>query len=296
MLHRDGTRYSEGLIPQSVAAPSFPSFVEARVDEVIYTDDPRNSTFNNSYKEVQYNCTIIRGALDGQRIFNVRDTVESGGQYNKSAQVRSPTRKGKIEPPITEPGKTDGEFVLIALVNNNPYQARIIRGLPHPLSDAMDIKKAQGEVKSWEFNGVTFGINKDGALEIGFGGGPKDVNGAAANESASGSSIVMTKEGSVTLTDSKGQSVSLDSENQKVVISADQGMEIAAGTTMEIEISGTASIQASGTFQLKGATIMLQSGGIGAARIGDIAVGTGNQGAPVVSTIQTGSSTTLIGG
>jgi len=296
MLHRDGTKYSEGLLSQSASEPRYPSFVEARVDEILYTDDPRNSTHSSGNREIEYNCTIINGTLEGQRIFNVKDTAESGGQYNKSVRVRSPTRKGKIEPPITEPDKTDGEFVLIALVYNNPYKSRIIRGLPHPLSRAMDIEKDEGAVNTWEYNGVTFHIDKDGALEIGYGGGAKDVNGNAADENAAGSSIILNKEGGVVFTDSEGQILELDSENKKISIESSADTDMSVGKDWSVEINGNTSIQSNGILTLKGANVLIQSGGVGAARIGDMAIGIGNMGGPVVSTIHTGSITTLIGG
>jgi len=59
---------------------------------------------------------------------------------------------------------------------------------------------------------------------------------------------------------------------------------------VSIEASGNASIKAGGTAEIGGALVTLGGGGPGIARIGDLVIGTGNLGIPVVSTIVAGST------
>lgn len=296
MIHKDGTKFSEGLFPQSINSKKLPQFVEARIDEILYTDDKRNSTFNSDKREIEYNCTIVSGILEGLRLFNIKDTVEYGGKYNKSGQVRNALREGKIDPPITDPQKTDGDFVLIAIIDNNPYRSRIIRGIPHPQSKTLDIKKGDVSKTFFEYNGASFGIDKNGALTISFGGGPKDIEGNPENENAAGSKISIDSNGKITIKDGNGQIIEFDKENNSLKIEASQDIEIESGNELNLNISGSITIKGGGVLNLEGAIVQIGGGGNLAARVGDIAVGTGNEGAPVVSTIQTGSSTTLIGG
>ena len=297
MKSRDGTIYSDGLISNLGSLPDLPPFLEARIDEILYTDNPKNTTYNSDKKEIEYNCTVVTDVFGGLRIFNVKDTVESGGKYNKSGHVRQAMRSGNIDSPATDPEKTDGDFVLISFIEkNNPHRAKIIRGLPHPQGKALDIPSTEGGKKFFEYNGTCINIDKNGALTISFGGGPKDQEGQPADESAAGSAITIDQSGVIKIDDGEGQTIEFDKSTKSLKINSSQGIEMEAGAALSLDISGSITIKGGGTLNLDGAIVQIGGGGNLAARVGDIAVGTGNEGAPVVSTIQTGSSTTLIGG
>ena len=294
MLHNDGTKYSDGLIPQGASIPSLSGLVEARIDEILYTDNSKNSTRVKEYKEVEYNCTIVGGPLDGMRLFHVRDTVRYGGQYNKSGQVRSPVRKGKLEPPIDKPQKTDGDFVLIAIPDGNPYRARIIQGVPHPLGNALDITSKDGIQEIVEFNGMEIKTDKNGALTITNKGGPKDVNGIPTKPDAEGAEIKMDVDGAMSM--AKGtKKIELDKDGQV-------GLAGPNGATLDLKTGGACEmvnkqmdVQAKNALNIKSSLTKIGNGGVPSARIGDMVVGTGNQGAPVVSKIIQGSYISMVG-
>lgn len=296
MIQPDGSNISEGLISSRQQQKNFPSLVVARIDEILYTDSDKNTTFKGEYREIEYNCTIVGGLLEGTRIFNVKDTVQYGGKFNKSGQVRSAMTQGNTSPPIDFPQKTDGDYVLIALIDNNPYRARIISSMPHPQSNALDFKKDDSLNFFWEFNGVYFGVDSEGAFNITFGGGPKDKEGNPTNQEAAGSSITITKDGTISISDNEGQKIEIDRANKSInLISADKISTQASGN-WDISMGGNVKIQAGGVAELNGAIVQIGGSGNLAARVGDLVTGTDSQGGPVIASIQTGSSTTLIGG
>ena len=295
MLHNDGTKYSEGLIPQAeLGKTPFPNFVEARIDEILYTDDLENTTRNSPKREIQYNCTIVGGNLDGMRLFNVRDTVKQGGQFNASAQVRSAVRKGRLEPPITDPQDTDGDYVLVCLVGNNPYRSRIVQGLPHPKNNLMDIKKEDGIHEVMEYNGMQIATDKDGALTITNTGGPKNVDGQSTNENAAGACIKISADGAMSM-EKDGKKIELDKDGQILINGPDDTIfSLKDGGNSEIS-SNQMELKAKNAFNVKSTLTQIGNNGIPSARIGDICIGSGNHGAPVVSKIINGSYISMIG-
>ena len=294
MLHRDGSKISSGFCSQASQAPSFPAFLEARIDEIIYTDNERNTTRNSRQKQLEYNCTISGGPYDGVRLFHVKDTVRYGGKYNKSSQVRSPVKKGKLAPPIDKPEKTDGDFVLICLVDGNPNRARIIAGVAHPQGNALDITSEDGVQEVVEFNGMEIKTDKNGALTITNKGGPKDVNGEPTKPDADGATITMGQDGDMSM--AKG--------NKKIELDKDGQVALAGpnGATLDLKTGGACemvnkqmNLEAKNALNIKSTLTKIGNGGLPSARIGDMCIGSGNHGAPVISKIVNGSYISMIG-
>jgi hypothetical protein len=73
-------------------------------------------------------------------------------------------------------------------------------------------------------------------------------------------------------------------------ITVDSTLDINASGATNIKSDGPITIEASAVLQLNGTQIIIGGGGPPVARLGDTAIGTGNLGAPVVSTIIQGSS------
>jgi len=264
---------------------------KARVDEVLYVDDVRNSTYGTNNPQVQYVCTVLSGSDSGKRIFNVIAATFLGGAFNCSELIHQPMVgddfSGREE---KSPAKTRGEIVLIVKLNGSPQAAVIIGSLRHPLSKT-STTKADGQRFYWEYNGFTFSIDNEGALTATFGGGPKNSDGQPADEDAAGSKIVFSKNGGIELVDKNGNGVTIDAENKKVeLVGGTGGVDINSGGNWNIQVSGNASIQADGNVEIDGTMVALGGGGVGVARIGSVVMGTDGEGRPITAWVDTGGS------
>lgn len=283
--------------------------IKARVDEVIYPDDERNSTYKSAEKRIEYTCTIIGGPEDGKKIFNVIDGENGGSQFNSGLQVRTPTTNSETKKSkkkeADSPRKTNGEIVRIQMMYGNGDSPIITGNMQSPLQGKIP-KKEDGIFFQREFNGVVFTVDKDGAFSVSFTGGPKDKDGKSANEEAAGSAFSIDKNGNMSFVNGEGQSFKLDRENKTITMGSD-GNSIEINTSSgnvtlgnkgstSIESKGSTTIKSSGGATFSGSTTQIQNGGMPAARMGDQCFGIGNKGRPVISRVIQGSGSCLIGG
>lgn len=274
---------------------------KARVDQVIYADDPRNTTRNSPNPQVQYICTVLGGSEAGRRIFNVRSVVPlgTGARFNASEVIQTPMLPGSPQDKqggkVTPPEKTTGSLVLIARMHGDEDSAVIINNLKHPQS-APPATKEDGQRFAWEFAGINVQITKDGAFSLSFGGGHKDKDGKPANQQVAGGTIQISKDGVVSLSDGQGQEISIDKTNKKVSLKSSQALTMDAGSDWTINVSGAAKIQAGGNLDISGAVTNIGGGGFQAARVNDIVMGQDSRGGQINAWIAVGSGTVLIGG
>ena len=173
------------------------AIVKARVDEVIYSDDERNSTRNSNNPQVEYSCTILGGNEAGKRLFNVKSVTPlgSGSFYNSGEIIHTAKLEGSPQDlegdRVNTPEKTTGSFVLVSRVHGYDQSPVIIANLKHPNSPST--KKEDGQRLKWEYGGVGVEITKDGAFNLTFGGGPKDFQGQPTDEASAGGAFKITK-------------------------------------------------------------------------------------------------------
>lgn len=307
MIYDDGHVSSHGLKFGEELKKTFPSrrfgMIKARIDEVIYPEDERNSTKNSAEKKIEYTCTILGGVEDGKKLFNVIDSG-GGAQYNNDFSVRTPTTNKKSE--TDSPTISNGEIVLIQYLYGHGDVPIITNNMRSPL-DTFVPTQADGIQFRKEFNGMIFTVDKNGAFNVTFGGGPKNREGQPENQQAAGSSFSIDQNGNMTFSNGADQTLSLNRENNTITIGKSSGNSIAINTSngnvdlgnqgsTNFNSSGSISLQGGGTATLSGAVAQIQSGGMPAARLGDQAFGIGNRGSPVISTIIQGSGSCLIGG
>ena len=267
----------------------------AKIDGVLYVDNIKNSTNNSDIKQVEYNCTIVMGPLTGRRVYNVRDTAPLGGKYNTAEIIRSADTQSNINDSPEKRGikKTNGSMVYLMFIDGQPSNPVIIGEAKSPTSSAAATTE-DGERAFFEFNGIQFNINKEGGLTISNTGGPKDAEGISSNSSAAGSSISIGTDGTMAM--SRGdQKVELDKDGQ-IAMTGPGGTEVNLKTGGATEMKGsTTDIDSTQAVNIKSAMTKIGNSGIPSARVGDICVGTGNQGAPVISKISNGSYITMVG-
>jgi hypothetical protein len=107
----------------------------------------------------------------------------------------------------------------------------------------------------------------------------------------------------ILIEDVNGNFIKLDFKENKITINStgssavntSENKDETVGGNFNLNISGNANITASGAAFIDGSAVLLGGGGPGVSRLGDRAVGTGNLGAPVTSTIIQGSPKVLSG-
>jgi hypothetical protein len=114
---------------------------------------------------------------------------------------------------INQPEKTTGAMVLISKLHGANEHPVIIGNLKHPKSQGAT--KEDGQRLKYEFMGMAFEVTKDGAFSMSFGGGPKDKDGKAADDTKAGGTFQISKDGVVKIADGDGQEISIDKTNKK---------------------------------------------------------------------------------
>lgn len=94
-------------------------------------------------------------------------------------------------------------------------------------------------------------------------------------------------------TDPKGNKILTDEDGKIEIISKSGAYYKIDGNNINVK-GGNVTVEGS-SVTIKNSTF-IAGGGASAARVGDIAIGTGNDGKPVISTIMTGSGSCFIGG
>lgn len=148
-----------------------------------------------------------------------------------------------VAPSINVQKLGDGSYVCILMLNGSSHGGLIIGGVQHHNSEADDPEL--GHHYTQQFNGVRQEIDKDGQLTFTFKGATDAVGELldGVDADASGSTITMTKDGSIQLfTAEEDQSIIIDHDNKKI--------DIVANEEWNVDCSGTTTITTSDTMEL----------------------------------------------
>ncbi len=175
------------------------------VIEVLYPEDKKNL----SKLFIEYTVVVTE---------KMPNEVTSVNTYNNCLAHNSfGAKNNKID--VTYQAATDketvGSRVLLLCVDgsSNGNSAIIMGGLNSVAPDKVH-SAADGQFFDFNFNGINFAIDKDGAMQLTF-NSFIDLKGKKANEKAAGTKVSISKEGQLTIADNEGQSFSLDRVNQK---------------------------------------------------------------------------------
>jgi hypothetical protein len=272
-----------------------------------FTDDNKNVTKGSTNQVVTYDCIVIGGPKDGIILDSVRDASSLGGQYNYSEQIWRPVSKVSFTPERgAQLEEQDGDIVYVSFLNGNKSFPVIIGGDKQALNEEVGATKQDGPRMLFQYNGIHVLIDKDGQLFFTRKAGeidselrefvPDEENDPKVKVSFEGDNVLLEDDG--------GNRILIDAENQKIFIETEaefeintQTLKMIADAEFSVETS-VANITASAvninasTTNISG-NVFMGGGGPGVARIGDRAVGTGNKGRPVVSTIISGSGNTF---
>lgn len=147
-------------------------------------------------------------------------------------------------PPSIETGKLgEGSYVCVLMLDGSSHGGLIIGGVQHSLGE--DDDPELGHHYTQQFNGVRQEIDKDGQLTFTFKGATDAVGELldGVDADASGSTITMTKDGSIKIfTAKEDQSIIIDHDNKKI--------DIVANEEWNVDCSGTTTITTSDTMEL----------------------------------------------
>lgn len=280
------------------------------VINVYFIDDEQNLTNGSLNQEVLYDCIVIGGKLNGHILTNVKDSRMLGGQYNYSEKVwRASSNKSFLpENGGKKIAEQDGDIVYVGFLDGNTNFPIILGGsLNNQDMSQTGAKKDKGPRLLFQYNGINVLIDKNGQLYVTRKQGEykSDLEAFVPTEKKPHSKVSF-EDKIIKIEDDNDNVVIIDSENQKITITSKKEIDLTsdiikmiANTKFSIETktvnitAETVSIDANTT--TTSGTTLLAGGGLGVARLGDRAVGSGNHGSPVVSTIIQASNKAFAG-
>lgn len=139
----------------------------------------------------------------------------------------------------------ESSHVLVLCKNGLTSEGIIVGFLPN--DDEVE-NKDLGHNLYHSFNGIETRINKDGELEVKYTGQTVDDQNQVKplDENIAGTFIKLTKEGNVVLSDAKGEVLTLDKANKKIIVEAREKEEKITEKDWKIEVKGNVQIHAAG--------------------------------------------------
>lgn len=196
--------------------PDSPSSLSKRTIEYNVAVQHKDYFLNTGYVRLYNNCILfnIFAGLADKFVFTLRADDNKGNAKD---------------------GLGMGSKVLLLCINAEQGQAVILGGV----RDAKDLEEEKQKAKELGhhlqmlFNGVEYLINKDGEFSLTYQGKTK-IDGKpedGVDSNAVGSFIKFTKDGNISLKTHEAQEeISLDHQNKKIILKADQGIKIGQAT------------------------------------------------------------------
>lgn len=250
-LYDDGSiaNTSLPLIPTSTDRRQRSEVVLARIDEVVFSDDVRNTSKNSTNKQTQYSVTILEGPEGGGRIFGVIDGKTKGDGTNFEERIRKPTTATFQGQNRAATDNTDGEYVLVTFLNKNPNAPVIIGSAANPKNSEHVAKKADGIRSLKIFNGVRDEIDKDGNYSKTVGSASLSIMSGGNCSFGDGTQSLAFNGGTTSLT------------SGSMAMSSSGGMSMDCGGGMNMAASG---------MNMNSSSIAMGGGGPPMSRLGDV--------------------------
>ena len=243
------------------------------VKGVVYPDDPKSI----SKKFIEYTVAVqYRRGADAGAAVEFRGCQVMNGIAGV-ADVMQLTLRPDLNPHQAKRAFGTGSKVLMLCVNGDSSRPIIIGGIRN-LEDRGD-SRADGHNLYFEFNGLSFAINKDGEATVQFKGptkwdGTLDTDKGASDDHGP-TKVQFLKNGNLVIsTKDQSQSITIDHENKKVAfafdsewsvnvngkssISIGEDLTVTAGTTIALSCKAGVSITSSGLSIGKATDAMLK--------------------------------------
>lgn len=210
--------------------------MSGEVKDIIYPEDTRSRS--KAFVEYEVNVQYRQGSGPGvSRLFT---TCFIGNLFGGTADKISYTLRKDTVKNREGDGVGVGSKVQLLCVNADLFNVVIIGGFRDPADPNQD-SLSQGHNLFFEFNGIRAVINDDGELTLTY-QGKTQVDGtldASADANADGSTLVFSKDGSITSTSPDGkQSIKIDHSAHTISIVADTELDITSSGNVVIKSTG----------------------------------------------------------
>lgn len=212
------------------------------VKAIIYPDDPKSvsGTF------IEYKVFVQQqdaGSPGVGMVYNNCLLVNTlAGVADK---VRYTLRAASAQQHDTNKLVGNGSKVLLLCINGATHNAIILGGVRTPVKNPAggDVPDSESDGHNYYFgfNGAQMTVNDDGELQFKFRGktNADDTLADGASPDAEGSTLLFSKDGSITTTSPDGkQSIKIDHANHKVKVVADQEMDLTSGGHVVVQSEG----------------------------------------------------------
>lgn len=194
------------------------------VQEIVQPSDPRSRSKKvreyRVFVQERGNGTGSTKMYEGCILMNLFGGFADKLEYTLRAEKNADTKSSTHKP--GEPGK--GSQVLILCINGEAHSGVIIGGLRVAAKDKDDPKGADGHHLNFEFNGVHFAIDKDGAMTLTV-KGATDALGATPNTKLP-STINVSKEGTITAATNKGKNSIVLEQSGKCTVTTESEVTV----------------------------------------------------------------------
>lgn len=210
------------------------------VQSIVYPSASSNT--GKAKKYIEYVVAVSQQDGTGSSVTTNYNCVTLSNLFGGVADILKYTLRTAAEGPPPQAGQYGfGAKVLLLCINGDTAQGVILGGTRDTTNDKSTDQSSDGHNLFFEFNGIQAAINDDGELTVTYNGkttidGSLDSN---ANSSAQGSTIVMSKDGSITTTSPDGkQIIKVNHDDHKVEITADQEMTVNCNGQVNIQSTG----------------------------------------------------------
>ncbi len=211
-FYRVGTSESKSGAEINVSDPVLRM---GQVTAVHYPGEEENYNGNRIEYDVKIVLLVKDGTATRPIIPRCRIATLFGGVADFFTWTPRPLTDPHADPTVLQPGS----IVLLLCPNGIRRDCLIIGGAPHPMMPADS--KDKGHHLDFAFNGITAGINKDGELEVKYGGATNADGSLVDSSSPGGSSFKFSNDGSLQLTSPDGsQLIKIDHSASKVSVLA----------------------------------------------------------------------------
>jgi hypothetical protein len=231
------------------------------VTEILYPDDPRNS----SKKTIEYVVNVWRRQGSGAQERLVYRCYQSDTFGSIADWFRFSFRESSLDP--NKQPLANGATVFVVCINGDRSNAYIIGAMPQPNRKQADPNSDEGRFLRSRFNGVEVHIADDGSFEL-LVPGATTVDGDADPERDAnnhGSKVSFAANGDIIIDDQNGDSVTVSPGAKTISIESgtkltERSQDVARTATTGItDTAKTVQTTASKSWRLKAPTVVVES-------------------------------------
>ncbi len=227
-----------------------------QIQKAYAADDPEN-TIGEKGNFTLYDV-FVRKPDGSTEIFRRCRMLQGmiGGGITHFEEVIHPDQGPMAQDALVGASLRPGAMVLVGFINGQRITPVILGTMPHPsaLAIAKRPKKTKAPHYEWEFNGINFKVDKDGALQIEMSGPKETLTAIPLDPTLGPNSISIDKTGNISLKTNQEQEITIDRVTKKITIKngplitleMDQltGKIKAQGTDIDLEAKNSVTVNA----------------------------------------------------